>query len=51
MQAEAIPPDALTRMVRASIESRQDGEARADLLNREAEGRAELMAKLGVGND
>ena len=48
VQAEAIPPDVLSRMVRESIEARQNVALRADLLTREAEGRAELLAKLGV---
>lgn len=48
VQAEAIPPDVLSRMVAEAIEARQDAATRAALLIREAEGRADLLARLGV---
>ena len=50
-QAEAIPPDVLSRIVSEAIEARQDGEARASLLLREAMERAALLDRLGVRDD
>ncbi|MGR3539934.1 MAG: hypothetical protein ACU0BS_00695 [Hasllibacter sp.] len=47
-QAEAIPPDALTAIVREAVEARQDASAREALLRREAEERAELLEWSGL---
>lgn len=44
VQAEAIPPDVLSRIVRDAIEARQDAEIRLAVLHREAMERAELAA-------
>lgn len=46
VQAEAIPPDALARLVVEAIEARQDATIRAALLDREAEERARLVRHL-----
>lgn len=48
VQAEAIPPDVLARMVRDAIEARQDAGTLAAVLAREAEARALLLERLGV---
>ena len=48
VQAEAIPPDVLARMVLDAIEARQDEAVRQDVLDREADMRAELLTRLGV---
>lgn len=48
VQAEAIPPDVLSRIVRDAVEARQDGDIRDDLLEREEDERAKLLARLGV---
>jgi hypothetical protein len=48
VQAEAIPPDVLARIVREAIEARQDVEARTRLVADETEARARLLAWLGV---
>jgi hypothetical protein len=42
VQAEAIPPDVLTELVRIAIAARQDEETRLDVLSREQVARAEL---------
>ena len=47
VQAEAIPPDVLSQLVAEAIEARQDARTRAALLIREAEGRADLLDRLG----
>ena len=47
VQAEAIPPDVLSRMVRDAIEARQDEGTMRDLLAYEADARAELVARFG----
>jgi len=48
VQAEAIPPDVLAKMVSDAITTRQDQEIRLKLLDREAEDRTALLARLGV---
>lgn len=47
VQAEAIPPDVLSRMVRDAIEDRQDEGTMRDLLAYEADARADLVARFG----
>ena len=47
VQAEAIPPDMLSALVRNAIEARQDQEILASVLSREAGARAELVARFG----
>ena len=47
VQAEAIPPDVLSEIVREAITSRQDLETRAWMLGQEAEERATLLVRLG----
>lgn len=47
VQAEAIPPDRLSRLVRDAIEARQDAEIYRELLALEAEARAELTERFG----
>lgn len=47
VQAEAIPPDRLAAMVKGAIETRQDSDTMRDLLAREAEARADLIARFG----
>lgn len=47
VQAEAIPPDVLSRLVRDAIEARQDARIMRDLLAHEAEARAELLERFG----
>jgi len=42
VQAEAIPPDVLTALVRKAIKARQNPETRQDVLSREQDARAEL---------
>lgn len=51
VQAEALDPATLAGIVRAAITARRDFEAEADVLAREAEYRAALVAKLGGGDD
>lgn len=46
VQAEAIPPDVLSRMVRDAIEARQDADTPGAVLAREADARADLMERL-----
>lgn len=46
VQAEAIPPDVLSRMVRDAIEARQDADTLGAVLAREADARADLMERL-----
>ena len=46
-QAEAIPPDRLSAIVREAIEARQDAAAREWILAREAAERAELVGWAG----
>jgi len=48
VQAEAIPPDVLSRMVADAIAARQDAAIRAAVLDREGEARASLLWRLGV---
>ena len=48
VQAEAIPPDILTRIVREAIEARQDAAVMAETLKAEAAQRAELVSGLGA---
>ena len=48
VQAEAIPPDVLTNIVRDAIEARQDVAIRAALLAAEADSRKELARRLAA---
>ena len=47
VQAEAIPPDVLSALVRDAIEARQDADMPAEVLDREAVARADLVARFG----
>lgn len=47
VQAEAIPPDLLIKIVRQAVIDRQDEEIRADLLDQEEDDRAELRTLIG----
>lgn len=47
VQAEAIPPDVLSRMVKDAIEARQDRATFNEMLAYEAEARADLVARFG----
>ena len=47
VQAEAIPPDVLSALVRDAIEARQDADTLAEVLDREAVARADLVARFG----
>jgi hypothetical protein len=51
VQAEALDPATLAELVRAAITARRDVGAEAEVLAREAEFRAALLAKLGGGHD
>jgi hypothetical protein len=51
VQAEALDPATLAEIVRAAITARRDFGAEAEVLAREAEFRAALVAKLGGGAD
>lgn len=46
VQAEAIPPDVLSALVRQAIEARQDGDTLRAVLAREADARADLIERL-----
>jgi hypothetical protein len=48
VQAEAIPPDVLSDLVRQAIILRQDGETRKTVLQNEALDRSALVAQLAV---
>lgn len=48
VQAEAIPPDVLSQIVRDAVEARQIASVRSDVLGREAEARLLLLDRLGV---
>lgn len=51
VQCEAIAPDVLAAIVREAIEARRDPETARAVLEREADMRAALVAKLGGGDD